>query len=204
MDIRKRFWQCRHAQTYDNLDGLISGGLRDPDILPEISDEDLVAREVFKLLEEDLSEIDIVVTNLKRTTQTADRITLNRGGYIVEPDLRERELGELDGKITEAQQKEYSQGLPGEESKAAHSLRVVSGTNKVLGSKDNVLFITHNGSTNRVMDELGCSGIKIPNAQIFECLPVGEAGWKVFALSVEQGKLKRSDVTPEIGECRKL
>ena len=165
----------RHGQTTDNAAGVISGGGRDPDLTELGRAQALSAREIFLSLAPLPTRI--IVSTLKRTHQTA-QLVAGRTDFIIEPGLNERYLGELDGMITEAQQKTL-QPLPGEEPSAAQFTRVIAAINRHLEQDEVSLFICHGGTVRRVMEAVQLQGkISVGNAEIFHCTVSGN-GWNM-------------------------
>ena len=136
----------RHGKTADNEAGLISGR-SDSELTKEGIQQVLQAREVFKHLEAKTDKI--IVTERKRTHKSAE-LLVSHTDFIIESDLNERDLGELDGKITEAEQKVMG-ALPGEESKKDHATRVIKGINAHLEFGKTPLFVIHAGTIRRVL-----------------------------------------------------
>lgn len=191
--IPKSFYMLRHGQTIDNAEGVISGGDRDADLTDKGEQQAKMAHEAHELL--DPKPEQIIVTGLSRTHHTAEIMTGHRN-FIKEPGLNERCLGEIDGKITEAEQKKRGP-LPGEESSKDHAERVVAAVNRHLSESESPpLFVTHGGTTRRMLEAAGIKErVDVNNAQIYHFIPVNNR-WKIFELSVADGKLQRKDITP--------
>ncbi len=165
MVLPKSFYVMRHAQSADNAVGLISGAGSDPHLTLKGYKQAEIASIVFNRL--DPKPTLIVSSGLIRAHVTALTVT----GYIdiiQDPDLNERHLGELDGKITEIRQKEMKI-LPGEEKAIEHGKRVMAAINRHLQSEETPLFVCHGGTIRRVMEELEPEGSKeIDNARIYK------------------------------------
>lgn len=169
----KPFYMMRHGESVDNANSVISGGGRDPDLSPRGIEQALGASEVFSKLSPRPTRI--IVSSLKRTHQTASHMAKNFEQHI-DARLDERILGELDGTITEAEQKSLGT-LPGEESAAGHGLRVLEAINHHLAGEDIVLFVCHGGTLRRVLEAANLQGaITVRNAEIYRFSPT-QNGW---------------------------
>ena len=201
--LPKRFFLARHAETADNENGIISGGGSDPDLTEHGRAECKGLREAISLLETPPSPV--IVTSLKRTQQTAE-LMMGHANYIIEPDLKERILGEGDGVTTEEQRKARPLGelAEGEETKQQHAARVIPALNRHLAdAEENApIFVTHVGTIRRIFESMGMPELhEIPPAALYECVNVN-GKWKVFELFAgqdqhKQPKLIREDITPQ-------
>ena len=170
---RKPFYVMRHAQSTDNAQGLISGAGSDPHLSELGRVQAAEARQVYLKLGT-LPET-IIVSGLIRTHQTA-HLLLGHSDFIIDPNLNERHLGDLDGKISESQQ-QAMKTLPGEESSAAHRARVLTALNHHLQLATLPLFVCHGGTVRRVMELAGIEHPqRIGNAELFY-LYADAAGW---------------------------
>ena len=187
-DIHKHsFYIMRHGQTTDNEAGLISGR-SDPELTKEGVQQALKAKKVFKHLEAKTDKI--IVTERKRTHKSAE-LLVDHTDFIIEPDLNERDLGELDGKITEDEQKSMG-ALPGEESKKDHASRVIKGINAHQEYEKTPLFVMHAGTIRRVLEATGIKErVNVANTQIYHFVPV-EDSWRIYEFSLLNGKLKKT------------
>ena len=177
--LPKAFYMIRHGQSADNALGLISGSGSDPDLTELGRKQARQAAEIFQSLNP--PPVRIVASSLKRTHQTAEHI-IGHTDYIRDADLNERHLGDLDGKISEVEQKKMKT-LPGEETSAEHLKRVVSSLNKHLAEKELSLFVCHGGTVRRVLESLGLKNIvNVANARIYKFEPT-EFGWTVSEIS---------------------
>lgn len=170
MLIQKPFYIMRHGQTTDNAAGLISGAGSDPDLTDLGRAQAEAAYAIYQHL--DPMPLTVIASGLRRTHETA-RLATQRVDFIIDPDLNERHLGELDGKISEAEQK-ARQPLPGEESSADHRTRVLTALNRHLQQDEVPLFICHGGTVRRAL-ELAEVEVpeKIGNAEIYRLHPEG-------------------------------
>lgn len=145
---QKSFYMIRHGESTDNAAGMISGGGRDPDLTDQGRKQAMNASAHFLKLSPQPTKI--VVSALRRTHQTAALVTGNMP-HIMDERLNERYLGELDGTITEAQQKSMG-ALPGEETSKDHFARVMEAINHHIADDDVTLFVAHGGTLRRVLE----------------------------------------------------
>ena len=96
MTSETRWWHVRHAPV-PNPDGRVYGST---DVAADVSDTD-----AFRALAAVLPEDAVwVVSSLRRTRQTAEALCAVRpgladpGAFVVEPDLREQDLGDWHGR----------------------------------------------------------------------------------------------------------
>lgn len=154
----------RHGQSADNLAGLISGGASDPDLTEEGKAQAAAAALIYQSLKNRPSKI--ISSRLKRALQTA-RILSGGNDVFEDKDLNERHLGELDGLITEAEQK-LKKILPGEECSTLHKARVLRAVNKHLETDDIPIFVCHGGTIRRIIEALEIKNTaSIMNARIY-------------------------------------
>lgn len=170
MMIRKPFFIMRHGQSTDNATGLISGAGSDPHLTAQGRLQAEEAREIYKTLSPLPDRI--IVSGLVRTHQTA-HLVVGHTDFVIEPGLNERHLGELDGKISESEQK-ARKTLPGEESATAHAIRVIMAVNRHLEDSDLPLFICHGGTIRRILEETQLTdAVTVGNAEIYSLMPSG-------------------------------
>lgn len=173
---RKLFYVMRHGQTYDNAAGLISGGGRDPDLTDIGRKQALLAAQALSLASPPPTRV--IVSGLKRTHQTA-LLTAPHIPYEIDARLNERHLGELDGLITEEEQK-LRKVLPAEESVDAQLARVVEALNTHLEHDAVPLFVAHGGTVRRILEATDLKGkVEAHNAVIYGFAPDQEK-WRVF------------------------
>lgn len=174
----KPFYVMRHGQSEDNARGLISGAGSDPNLTELGQEQARLARNIFLKLFP--APTRIVVSTLKRTHQTA-QLVVGHTDFIIEPGLNERHLGELDGRVSEAEQK-ARKILPGEELSVAHRARVISAINTHLSGNDIPLFVCHGGTVRRIIEVTDVSGIAhIGNAEIYMLNPNPDKFWTILA-----------------------
>lgn len=172
---RKIFYMMRHGQTTDNAARLISGGGRDPDLTDLGKQQTQQAAAIFAALSPAPSRI--IITTLKRTHETA-LIVAGHDKFHKDGRLNERYLGELDGRISEEEQKRLHV-LPGEESAEEQSLRVLSALNHHLFECEAPLFVVHGGTIRRVLEAARLQDrIEVRNAVIYAFRPSGD-GWDI-------------------------
>lgn len=164
MRAPKTFYIMRHGQSSDNASGLISGAGSDPHLTLKGYKQAEIASFTFARLNP--KPVRIISSGLVRAHVTAQVVT-GSIEIIQDPDLNERHLGELDGKISEAEQK-LMKTLPGEETALQHGARVIDAINRHLQSDELTLFVCHGGSVRRVLEGLNLSkGVNVGNAEIY-------------------------------------
>lgn len=177
--VRKSFYVLRHGQSTDNLAGLISGGGSDPDLTEEGIAQAKKAALLLKALE--IKPDRIITSCLKRAKDTA-RFLNAHAEFLEDADLNERHLGELDGKISEAEQK-ILKILPGEEAGESHAARVIASVRKHIEAHEIPLFVCHGGTIRRILEALDLKGqVEVENARIYKFEFSGSC-WKVSSLS---------------------
>ena len=194
--VEKGFYLMRHGRILNNELGIETGGGIDQPLSADGRLDAENAKKVFKLLNP--LPTDIIVTDLSRTVETAEIMTeLQARNFTVEPALKERMLGELDGKLTHAQYK-TRKPLPDEESPEHHAGRVIEALNKRLSRPVEIpLFVTHGGTIRRIFEAMGAKErMEVGNAEIFQLIPVNHR-WHIFALSEYKGNLIKKDVSPK-------
>lgn len=190
---RHAFFIMRHGETTDNANGRISGGRSNPNITLNGANQASEVREVIEAMEASEQPTCMVVTGLERTHQTgflaAPRLFDERKP---EARLNERDLGELDGIISQEEQDGYKaegRPLPREESSTLHSARVIPAMNAHLANAakngDIPLFVAHGGTTRRVFEALGVKFDKVKNATLYQCVPQENGGWQIFQYTLE-------------------
>ena len=186
------FYIMRHGQTTDNQAGIISGR-SDPELTENGVQQSLQVREILRNLE--LKPDKIIVSARKRTHMSAE-ILVDHTDFIIEPELNERDLGELDGKITEDEQKAIGT-LPGEESKDDHALRVINGINVHQEIGKTALFVVHAGTIRRVLESMGFKErVNVHNSQLYHFVPEKD-GWRIYEYSLCDGQLRKLNITPD-------
>lgn len=173
---RKIFYVMRHGQTHDNAAGLISGGGRDPHLTYLGREQASLAAKAFLALSPTPTRI--IASALIRTHQTAE-ILAPHIAYEMDARFNERHLGELDGLITEEEQKRRGV-LPHEEETAAQYARVLEALNHHLTHDDVTLIVSHGGTIRRILEATGLKNrVEVHNAVIYGFAPEGN-GWRVF------------------------
>jgi len=197
---RREFYMARHGQTVHNVTGYLSSNTT------ELTDHGVnQAVEAAKVFEQILNEKDceIFTSDLNRAKHTAIMM-VDRPPSHLEKDARlnERDMGSEAGITKYA---DYwnrfgtakDQGLDpiaqfeGMESIEAHSKRVAQAIEERLGKspKDRTpAFICHEGVIRRVVESMGVEGSHFDNAGIYHFVPVGEKGWKISKVKLENEK----------------
>ena len=182
----------RHGQTTDNQAGLISGR-SDPELTEKGVEQSLQVRSILRRL--GLKPDKIIVSARKRTHMSAE-LLVDHTDFMVEPGLNERDLGEFDGKITEAEQKAIGK-LPGEESKDDHALRVINGINLHQEIGKTALFVVHAGTIRRLLEAIGFKErVNVDNSQLYHFIPIKD-GWRIYEYSLWDGQLRKLNITPD-------
>lgn len=170
--IRKNFYVMRHAQSTDNLAGLISGGASDPDLTEEGKAQAAAAALIYRFLR--VKPTRMISSSLKRAMHTASLLD-DLAEIFQDEGLNERNLGELDGLISEEEQK-LRKILPGEECSTRHRLRVLESVNRHLKEAEAPIFICHGGTIRRLIEALEVKEkITVENARIYRFWHDGSA-----------------------------
>ncbi len=200
----------RHGRTTDNAKGVISGGVADPDLVPEGRAQAKEANRVYKALEAKglvNDDTPLFTTDRTRAADTAKLFTGRENGPNIKIDQRllERKLGDWDSKLTERLQKEVKaiEGFspPNEEKPAEHKAHVVESLDQLIKEADGKPFmiVSHGGTTRRIAAYLGIEeGLEVQNAVPHHAISQ-DAGktWEVKKFSVdEKGQLKE-EVLPK-------
>ena len=148
----------RHAETQENLDGIVQGW--SDTVLTERGNAQ--AREAADQFDEDIDAI--FCSDLKRCTQTAKPFLEKFPEAIYEQDsrLRERNLGDCQGKKWSPKQwemywanGEIDKPMVNSEPKQHVTQRLeefISSLNKRSGQITNCLVVTHGGVINRILE----------------------------------------------------
>ncbi len=198
----KSFYMIRHGESVDNERGVVSGASSDPELTAKGRQQAMAAREVFRLLDPKPGKIFVSGyedgTTYKRTKDTAEILT-GHTDFVVEHGIRERDFGAIDGKMPDDEYRKLKVLPEGTEHPDAHGQRVVGALNRRLAEEDAPpLFVGHGGTMRRVLEAMGMDKrVEVDNAQICQMVPVN-GRWKIFELSAEKGKLKRTDITPPL------
>lgn len=177
--LPKSFYVIRHGQSTLNADKMISGGKTNPDLTELGISQAQQAGILFSKLTPLPTRI--IVSSLKRTHDTAFHVVGHRN-YIKEEDLNERYLGDLDGTISEEEQKQRGV-LPGEEAAKDHYERVIKVLNRYLAEDDLTLFVCHGGTIRRILEAANLTGsVAVDNARIYYFMPENE-GWRVTEIT---------------------
>lgn len=179
---RKTFYLLRHGQSTDNAAGLVSGAGSDPCLTELGRKQAVTARKVLDRLKPVPAKI--IVSGLRRTHETAE-LAFGHQNYHIDPQFNERHLGELDGKITEEQQRQTG-CLPGEETSLDHGVRVIEAMNRYLALHDDMLIISHGGTIRRILEALGLKDkIIVENGIVYRISPQidRDQAWDILSLT---------------------
>lgn len=201
----KSFFIIRHGQSTDNVEDLISGCGSDPELTDKGRVQARASSAVFAVLKRALGPVIVSCredgkTFYRRTQQTAELLTsMKPEAFVPEAGIRERAFGMQDGKMTEKEYRRAGVALEGEELPPQHQERVVEALNRRLKEATKPpLFVAHGGTTRRILEAMGVAKgrVEVENGQIYQMVPMKDT-WMIFELSVEHGKLKRTDITPK-------
>lgn len=201
--VRKTFYFMRHAETFESKKKVVSGGRTDSVLTPRGVVHSRMQHAIYELLEP--KPRTIITSGQLRTIFTGIDVAgegIGTMGLIPDSRLNERDLGDADGRAsyeTWAAMK-ASGNIGNAETEQALAARVIGALNEDLQQCDvPPLVVGHSGAMRRIFEAMGVpAGKTIPEAQIFECIPEGGHGWKVNALSVENGNLKREDISQRV------
>lgn len=200
----------RHGRTIDNANGVISGGVADPELLPEGREQAKDANKVYKSLEERgliNNRTPVFTTDRKRAVETAKLFTGHETEehFTIDPRLLERLLGDWDGKLTERLQKEIKVipgfSPPNEESPADHKAHVFDCLNQRIAEArgEPIIIVSHGGTTRRIAAYFGMEdGLEVQNAVAHHATSTdGGKSWNLTRFLVDvQGHL-REEVLPK-------
>lgn len=200
----------RHGKTTDNAKGVISGGVADPDLVPEGRDQAKEANKVYKALETKglvNNDTPLFTTDRTRAVDTAKFFTGREDGANIKTDQRllERLLGDWDSKLTERLQKEVKAidgfSPPNEEKPADHKAHVVESLDQRINEADGKPFmiVSHGGTTRRIAAYFGIEeGLEVQNAIPHHAISKdGGKSWEVKKFSIDEKGQLQEEVLPK-------
>ena len=200
----------RHGRTTDNAKGVISGGVADPDLVPEGREQAKEANKVYKALEAKglvNDETPLFTTDRTRAIDTGKFFTgrENAENFSTDQRLLERLLGDWDSKLTERLQKEVKaiEGFspPNEEKPADHKAHVVESLDQHIKEADGKPFmiVSHGGTTRRIAAYFGIEeGLEVQNAVPHHAVSKdGGKSWEIKKFSVDENGQLQEEVLPK-------
>lgn len=200
----------RHGRTTDNAKGVISGGVADPDLVPEGREQAKAAHTVYKALEaKGLVNDDTLLftTDRTRAVDTGKLFTgrANAENFTIDQRLLERLLGDWDSKLTERLQKEIKAidgfSPPNEELPADHKAHVVECLDQRIAESNGTPFIivSHGGTTRRIAAYFGIEeGLEVQNAVPHHAVSKdGGKHWEIKKFSVDAKGELLEEVLPK-------
>lgn len=200
----------RHGRTTDNAKGVISGGVADPDLVPEGRNQAKEANKVYNALEAKGLVNDntpLFTTDRTRAVDTAKFFTGRANGenFTIDQRLLERLLGDWDSKLTERLQKEVKAidgfSPPNEEKPADHKAHVVECLDQRITEADGtpIIMVSHGGTTRRIAAYFGIEeGLEVQNAVPHHAVSKdGGKTWEVKKFSVDNTGQLQEEVLPK-------
>ena len=197
----------RHGRTTDNAKGVISGGVANPDLVPEGQEQAKASNVVYKALEAKGIVNDgthVYTTDRTRAIDTAKFFTgrENAENFTIDNRLLERLLGDWDSKLTERLQKEVKAidgfSPPNEEKPAEHKAHVEECLDERISESDGTPFIivSHGGTTRRIAAYFGIEeGLEVQNAVPHHAVSKdGGKSWEIKKFAVDAN----GDLTEEV------
>lgn len=197
----------RHGRTTDNAKGVISGGVANPDLVPEGQAQAKASNVVYKALEAKgivNDDTHVYTTDRTRAIDTAKFFTgrENAENFTIDNRLLERLLGDWDSKLTERLQKEVKAidgfSPPAEEKPAEHKAHVEECLNERIEASDGTPFIivSHGGTTRRIAAYFGIEeGLEVENAVPHHAVSKdGGNHWEIKKFAVDAN----GDLTEEV------
>jgi len=200
----------RHGRTTDNANGVISGGVADPELVPEGRDQAKEAHKVYKALEAKGTINDttpVFTTNRRRAVDTAKLFTGRENGenFTIDSRLLERLLGDWDSKLTERLQKEVK-AIPGfspptEEKPVDHKDHVFECLDQRIAEArgQSIIIVSHGGTTRRIAAYFGMEeGLEVQNAVPHHAVSNdGGKSWELKRFRVDVKGQLQEEVLPK-------
>lgn len=200
----------RHGRTTDNAKGVISGGVADPDLVPEGREQAKEANIVYKALEAKglvNDDTPLFTTDRTRAVDTGKLFTGRENGenFTIDQRLLERLLGDWDSKLTERLQKEVKAingfSPPNEEKPAEHKAHVVECLDQHISEANGKPFIivSHGGTTRRIAAYFGIEeGLEVQNAVPHHAVSKdGGKSWEIKKFCVDEKGELQEEVLPK-------
>lgn len=180
MLIKNSFFFLRHAETDHNQHGLCAGSQIDSFLTPQGINQ---ARQLQKKIED--LEVDYVISSpLIRSRQTAAIATQALHPIMLEPDLREWDLGDLAGTpirdfVSTVDDLPSHVPLPNGESKNQLTKRVLSGINRWLTTHgNNILIVSHGLVFLTLLEQVNKPTTLLGNGELVHFMPQDD-GWLI-------------------------
>jgi len=200
----------RHGRTTDNANGVISGGLADPELVPEGREQAKEAHKVYTALKAKGIVNDgtpVFTTDRRRAVDTAKLFTGRENGenFTIDPRLLERLLGDWDSKLTERLQKEIK-AIPGfspptEEKPADHKAHVFECLDQRIAEARGqpIIIVSHGGTTRRIAAYFGIDeGLEVQNAVPHHAVSNdGGKSWELKRFRVDVKGQLQEEVLPK-------
>ncbi len=200
----------RHGRTTDNAKGVISGGVANPDLVPEGREQAKEANIVYKALEAKglvNDDTPLYTTDRTRAVDTGKLFTgrENAENFTIDQRLLERLLGDWDSKLTERLQKEVKAidgfSPPNEEKPAEHKAHVVEALDELIKGSNGKPFIivSHGGTTRRIAAYFGIEeGLEVQNAVPHHAVSKdGGKTWEIKKFAVDANGELQEEVLPK-------
>ena len=200
----------RHATTTDNAQGAPSGGVANPDLVPEGQEQAKASNVVYKALEAKgivNDDTHVYTTDRTRAIDTAKFFTgrENAENFTIDNRLLERLLGDWDSKLTERLQKEVKAidgfSPPSEELPADHKAHVEECLDERIEASNGAPFIivSHGGTTRRIAAYFGIEeGLEVQNAVPHHAVSKdGGNHWEIKKFSVDANGDLLEEVLPK-------
>lgn len=200
----------RHGRTTDNAKGVISGGVADPDLVPEGREQAKEANKVYKALEAKglvNDDTPLFTTDRTRAVDTGKLFTGRENGenFTIDQRLLERLLGDWDSKLTERLQKEVKAidgfSPPNEEKPADHKAHVVECLDQHITEANGKPFImvSHGGTTRRIAAYFGIEeGLEVQNAVPHHAVSKdGGKSWEIKKFNIDANGQLQEEVLPK-------
>ncbi len=180
MIVKKSFYFLRHAETEHNQQGLCAGSQIDSFLTFQGIQQAQKLQEKIRHLEVD----HVISSPLLRTRHTAAIATQALHPIMIEPDLREWDLGDFEGApvsdfVTTVDTLPSHVPLPNGESKSQLTKRVLNGLNRWLSTHGNdILVVSHGLVFLALLESVQQPITFLGNAELVHFIPQ-EDGWSI-------------------------
>jgi 2,3-bisphosphoglycerate-dependent phosphoglycerate mutase len=178
--VKKSFYFLRHAETEHNQQGLCAGSQIDSFLTQQGIHQAQKLQDKIR----DLDVNGVISSPLIRTRHTAAIATQALHPIMIEPDLREWDLGDFEGApisdfVTAVDTLPSHVPLPNGESKNQLAHRVLSGLNRWLTTHGNNILVVSHGLVFLALLEYTKTPVTfLGNAELVHFVPEDE-GWSV-------------------------
>lgn len=201
----KRFFVVRHAETKDNVAGVVSGPDSNTAVTEAGADQAAHASEIISKIYPPINRI--VTSEMARTKKTADIICSNNGlanvDRLTDSGINERNYGIAAG-LSDLLRKEIirrGDSIDGEETKEAVKKRALEAIKRNVDDDKNVtLFVTHGGvifrlkaavlGGEKVVEAIKSKNGKVGNCAVYEFISPDSKGkdWAINLLTLDANK----------------